>query len=305
MSILVVGDAMFDKHTYGECTRLSPERPVPIIDAPTQSDVFLGAAANVAAQIKAAGINCVFAYKEYADRDNSHELLFSMCYVKGIKTVPLFYPKIQHTVTTKERIWSGDQQICRVDREDKSKPNTNTENKWIEELTKVIIERDIIGVVFSDYDKGTLTDRLIQTISDICKERGIFTILDPKRHSFYGLQNLTLIKPNEKEVKITNLTAQQCSEELGETYLLNTLGADGMMLWRNGKNISTKKSQALPSEVVDVCGCGDTVTAFLAIGLYNNKNIIDSMGDANRAAAVNLSCQGCHVLTKKEIEKYI
>src|SRR5690606_40728829 len=129
---------------------------------------------------------------------------------------------------------------------------------------ETIVNERISVVVFSDYDKGTLTDRLIQTITDFCYESNIQTILDPKRHTFFGLQNLTLVKPNERELKCTLLTQEQCSEEMGKTYLLNTLGKDGMKLYKNQELILSVPTFAEPHAVRDVTGCGDNVSAMIA-----------------------------------------
>src|SRR5262245_62497630 len=55
--VLVVGDAMLDRHLMGEAERLSPEAPVPVVRI-MERRVTPGGAANVAANVTAAGGTC-------------------------------------------------------------------------------------------------------------------------------------------------------------------------------------------------------------------------------------------------------
>ena len=307
--ILVIGDAMLDKHTRGAVNRISPEAPVPVIDAGAKSDFSLGAAANVACQIREAGFQVVFAYKEYEDLDgeNTHETLELQCLERDIRPFPLFFPSVRHPVTTKERIWAESQQICRVDREDKRKPIPEIEEKWIGAVRGLLAlakadGHPFAGVVFSDYDKGTLTDKFIQAIADYCHANDIFTILDPKRYSFFGLQHLTVIKPNDREIALTNMESGDCSQELGNTILLNTRGKNGMTAYQRGAIIGHERAYTLPEDVVDVCGCGDTVTAFMAMGMASKWTLARCMHVASLAAAVNIKHNGCYVLDAEEIQ---
>ena len=52
--LLVVGDAIVDEYLHGDCSRLSPEAPVPVVRV-TSSRRVLGGAANTAANIVSLG----------------------------------------------------------------------------------------------------------------------------------------------------------------------------------------------------------------------------------------------------------
>lgn len=314
--VLVIGDAMLDKHTKGRVARISPEAPVPVINADLEERVALGAAANVAAQMAAAGFDTILAHKHFyvgtndprdqqgwldlLSESHSNELFDKLLYA-GVDAFPLFYTGVDGPVTTKERIWTGQQQICRVDYEDARRPSPEIEEVWIRQLRELIEDKDIGCVIFSDYDKGTLTDRIIQSVTDFVWDNDGITVLDPKRHSYWGLQHLTVIKPNRREVEITHMDPKSISEELQDTYLLNTLSDDGMKLWQNGDHIASERVYSKPSEVVDVCGCGDTTTAFITIGLMKGLTIEQSMRMASFAAAENIKHRGCYVLSEEEI----
>ena len=52
--VLVLGDAMLDEYLLGDCSRISPEAPVPVLRVNTSRRV-LGGAANTAANIASLG----------------------------------------------------------------------------------------------------------------------------------------------------------------------------------------------------------------------------------------------------------
>jgi bifunctional ADP-heptose synthase (sugar kinase/adenylyltransferase) len=52
--VLVLGDAILDEYVSGDCTRISPEAPVPVVRVNAVRPV-LGGAANTAANIAALG----------------------------------------------------------------------------------------------------------------------------------------------------------------------------------------------------------------------------------------------------------
>src|SRR5262249_55999140 len=52
--VLVLGDAILDEYLYGDCSRISPEAPVPVLRV-TGSRQVLGGAANTAANVVSLG----------------------------------------------------------------------------------------------------------------------------------------------------------------------------------------------------------------------------------------------------------
>ena len=300
--ILVLGDAMIDYHLYGSSDRISPEAPVPIVKA-IEEQYSLGAAGNVAAHITSAGYPCVFAYKvnkKPSKSDASHSLLDILLQEANIKPFTLEHPK-RAPITIKRRIWSNSQQICRIDEEDVATPNRNLEYEWVESIYRLINEKQFGAVIISDYNKGTLTDTMIMQIANHCKGLGIPTILDPKRPMFYKIEDLTIVKPNKSELDSTTLSLVQCSRRLKNTYLVNTLGKDGMVVYQNGRELCS--CPTIAKNVYDVTGCGDSCAAVMGIGLYQGLDIEEVMKAANKAASFTIRNLGCYVLTKEEIEE--
>jgi len=300
--ILVLGDAMLDRHWYGRTERISPEAPVPVVDF--DKEIWsLGAAANVAAHITTAGIGCMFAYKESCPGDLVKDTtdwtrFVNMCCEKGILLRPMCTEKAC-PVTLKTRVWSNGQQIVRIDNENRDKFEVN--EGWKTYILSLFRDYDIKIVIFSDYDKGTLSDWLINEISAYCYVQDIPTLLDPKRPTFHKLRNLSIVKPNRREVSATNLTAAECSAELRDTWLVHTLGSEGMAVYKQGS--LEWSCPTVAREVVEVCGCGDTVTALLALSIYRGLNIKQAVLAANKGASFTIRHEGCYIPDRDEIKE--
>src|SRR5215207_1287491 len=58
-TVLCIGDLMLDDFVYGEVSRISPEAPTPVI-AVARSELMIGGAGNVARNLAALGIKCIF-----------------------------------------------------------------------------------------------------------------------------------------------------------------------------------------------------------------------------------------------------
>src|SRR5215468_12583725 len=58
-TVLVVGDLMLDSFVYGDVSRISPEAPAPVI-AVRREEKVIGGAGNVARNLAALGVRCLF-----------------------------------------------------------------------------------------------------------------------------------------------------------------------------------------------------------------------------------------------------
>src|SRR5215813_10441078 len=58
-TVLCIGDLMLDEFVYGEVSRISPEAPTPVI-AVKRAELMIGGAGNVARNLVALGVRCVF-----------------------------------------------------------------------------------------------------------------------------------------------------------------------------------------------------------------------------------------------------
>ena len=300
-NILVIGDAMIDSHIFGEVDRISPEAPVPVV-VEQETSHTLGGAANVAAQLSVAADKVILAYKNIrCSVGGEKETLKKLLDSKNIIGHKLWkdVDKSNPCVPVKQRIWVRNQQICRVDKENTEKPNQHEEHEWIESIWSLIKDEEIDKVIFSDYDKGTLTDNMITYLATKCHMRGIITVLDPKRHTFPTLDFLTIVKPNDKELLSTGMkTATEVSKNMLNTIVVKTSGPNETIIALNGETIDLISPENV--NVVDTCGAGDVHIAVLTLK-FDGKNIKDAVVAANMAAGMSVKHVGCYTLTSEEV----
>src|SRR5258706_10137551 len=114
--VLVVGDVMLDQFIRGGVSRISPEAPVPVVEF--QSESFMpGGAANAARNLAALGVDAeLFAV---VGRDESASRLRELLRDQKIGCDGLL-PHASRATSIKTRIVAQQQQLVRVDRENRS-----------------------------------------------------------------------------------------------------------------------------------------------------------------------------------------
>jgi len=297
-TVLVVGDVMLDQYWYGSSRRISPEAPVPIVHV-RDDEMRAGGASNVALNITALGGKAKLLGMT-GDDDNAKKLeaLLSKQQVECH-----FEKQLDHDTALKLRIIAQHQQMIRLDFEDDfSDINKSILLKRFEALLE---STDI--VIFSDYNKGTLSD--VSAMIQLSKKNSIPCIVDPKGTDFTKYQGATLITPNWVEFETV---AGRCKNEIslldqGEKLrqsldleaLLVTRGEDGMSLIRKNKTLFNLPTYA--REVFDVTGAGDTVIGTLAASLAAGSNMENAVALANMAAGIVVRKLGTATASLAEI----
>jgi rfaE bifunctional protein kinase chain/domain len=276
MNVLVVGDIMLDSYIWGKVDRISPEAPVPVVLVERRED-RLGGAANVALNLKALGANVhILAGIGY----DSHAIILKELLTReAMNCDGLMHTRSKTTVKT--RIIGNAHHLLRLDEEITEQPNAATEIEIIEVFKRLVGAARFDAVIFEDYDKGFLSERIIAELVAMCKSAGIKTAVDPKKRNFRYYRNVTLFKPNLKEIKEglniavsgSNIASlEQADQELRKALqhenTLLTLSENGVYYSSNG---ISGKHEAHFRQIVDVSGAGDTVisvaTLCMAAGL--------------------------------------
>jgi len=268
LRVLIVGDVMLDAYVWGKVERISPEAPVPVVVA-RRREYRLGGAGNVILNIHALGATPVICSVIGADAEGQN--LLGELEKRYLNTDGIIQSKSRIT-TVKERIIAGSQQIVRVDTET-DKTITEEEQTQLIEKVKALIP-DCQVVLFQDYDKGVLCSRVIKEITDFANALGIPTVVDPKKRNFLAYQNVTLFKPNLKELKeglkvdfdeknekeLSTVVAQ-LQQALHTKGVFVTLSERGVYIdyMNQQHHISAHKR-----EIADVSGAGDTVISIAA-----------------------------------------
>ena len=301
--ILVIGDFMVDEYIKGTVERISPEAPVPVVEA--KGVTFRpGGAANVVANIKALGGEAV--PLGVIGKDEAGERLRELLQVLGAETGTLITDTSRPT-TRKTRIIAGSQQLLRVDWESRDYLPKEIEREVISFLLNHYREFD--AVVISDYGKGVVTEELFKHTGKIKREVPIF--LDPKEKNFRIYHEVTAMTPNIKEtfqavgvMPNTDRKTEEAGKRLIEKYKLDyaviTRSEKGLSLvMKDGfKHIPTRAKQ-----VFDVTGAGDTVISAFALSVAAGATPFEAGEIANLAAGIVVGKLGTATATVEEIEE--
>ncbi len=271
--ILVIGDVMIDSYLRGKVNRVSPEAPVPIVSLDIEED-RLGGAANVAVNLIAMGARPIIC--SVVGNDKQGEILKSLLVEAGISDEGLVYSADRKT-TVKTRVIGNNQQLLRIDSE-QTNPISQLEEKDLIELVNNLINSGVDGIVFEDYNKGVLTYTLIQNVISSANEKGIVSAVDPKKENFLAYKNVTLFKPNLKELKeglgldfsFVNSkdkfeqAIEQLEKELNNKISFVTLSEHGVFI-KEGQ--AQEYFAAHLRNIADVSGAGDTVISIATLCL--------------------------------------
>jgi D-beta-D-heptose 7-phosphate kinase/D-beta-D-heptose 1-phosphate adenosyltransferase len=301
-NILVVGDIMLDKYSHGTVNRVSPEAPVPIVDI--QKIIYKpGGASNVAKNLSALGMNVTLL--GITGDDAELKELIKVLRHTSIKFDPVKDLSIRTTL--KSRIIGNDQQLMRLDHEDRNKSNMHSE--LYKKVIKYAKNSDLI--IMSDYDKGSVKP-IASDIISFANKNNIKVIIDPKGTDYSIYESAYMVKPNELEFsmivgKIKNkkdmiAKGKKLKKDLQLDALLLTLGKNGMVLFSKDSVLTFPTSQ---KDVYDVTGAGDTVISVLAAALASNKTLKKSCELANIAAGLSILHLGTVSISKNDINNAI
>ena len=301
-NIVVVGDIMLDKYSHGTVSRVSPEAPVPIVDI--KKTIYKpGGASNVAQNLSALGMNVTLL--GITGDDSELKELIKILRHTDIKFDPVKDLSIRTTL--KSRIIGNDQQLMRLDHEDRNKSNMHSE--LYKRVIKYAKNSDLI--IMSDYDKGSVKP-IASDIISFANKKNIKVIIDPKGTDYSIYENAYMVKPNELEFsiimgKIKNkkdmiAKGKKLKKDLQLDTLLLTLGKNGMVLFSKDSVLTFPTSQ---KDVYDVTGAGDTVISVLAAALASNKTLKKSCELANIAAGLSIQHLGTVSISKSDISNAI
>lgn len=286
MNIMVIGDVMIDSYLFGHVSRISPEAPVPIVAVNKRTN-RLGGAANVAINISAMGARPVLCSVIGQDEK-------ALTFENLLKDNDLFSGGIlrskKRITTTKFRIIGNNTQMLRVDEENTSGLDNEDLTTFKHLIETNLGEQNIDAIIFQDYDKGVISPQLIDHVAKLASERNIPITVDPKKKNFSNYRNLTLFKPNLKELQeglgidFDKADKTKLSEAVRQIHKIHNIDLVLVTLSEQGVLISRRLDEDRFNEhhipahlrsIADVSGAGDTVisvaTLCLAAGLPDSE----------------------------------
>ena len=303
--ILIVGDAIIDTYLWGEIHRMSPEAPVPVVDvAVNQNDSRLGGAANVALNLKELGAESILC--TVIGNDNRGIIFEQLMQEQGLSLEGMLISNGRKT-TTKTRVIADNKHQLRIDEED-TYP-IKVENQFYNLIEK--LTHNIDAIILQDYNKGVLTETIIEKIISLANSKNIPTVVDPKKQNFLSYKQCTLFKTNLKEINEglnTNPDINNFSEiEETTSKLRNIISAKAILLTLSNKGIflntksGSKIKESTTSNVIDVSGAGDTVVSVAAMCLACNIDFEELAILSNIAGGIVCEKVGVVPITNKEL----
>lgn len=298
--VLVAGDFMLDRYTFGKSTRISPEAPVPVVTVDREEE-RAGGAGNVALNLISLGMKAQVLGR--VGDDAAARALLSSLADEGVDTSWLI-SEAGYTTPQKVRLIASNQQVARIDYEKITPLGASYEDELIAQIPEML--QNVSCVAISDYGKGFLTVRLLRALIDQARRNNIPVIADPKGKDFTKYSRATCLKPNLSEARAA-MPLCDTLRDAAQQILQNTQ-VDVLMVTKSEEGISLfypdGKEDLFPveaKEVKDVTGAGDTVLAMLAAAYSNDIPIREGAQLANIAAQVAVQRIGCARVSLSEV----
>jgi D-beta-D-heptose 7-phosphate kinase / D-beta-D-heptose 1-phosphate adenosyltransferase len=308
--ILVIGDLLLDIYLTGRSTRLCPEAPVPVVDIQERT-AHPGGAANTVCNLKALGASVIFCSAIGCDPEGDEAI--RLLQELQIPCGSIARDSGRQTIT-KSRVVSGSQVITRIDR-GSNEPVSEETTRWLSaEIERAYPFCD--GIVISDYNKGLITDALLDTLISLQARDPKFVAVDSKRLTFFRRLRPTQVKPNyEEAVSLVGLTSRStervhqvlhCSkllyEKLAADLVTVTLDSEGCVIIEKGRPAEITKAPKVIAP--HVAGAGDTwLSGFVLAYLSTQSNRISArIGSA--AANIAIRKEGTSACSQAELKSY-
>jgi D-glycero-beta-D-manno-heptose-7-phosphate kinase len=273
--IIIIGDVMVDTYLNGTVNRISPEAPVPVVKFVSRES-RLGGAANVALNIKALGAEPIIISVIGSDAEGDEFL--KILKENSLSDTGIVRSK-HHQTTVKTRVIGNNQQLLRIDQEEVAPIQADLAKQLVSLVQELCKTHQADAIIFQDYNKGVLVPQLIREVIAFANQNSITTTVDPKRENFFEYKDVTLFKPNLKELKEgthTDFSARDkeamlkavdlLHQQLNPKHTLVTLSEQGVFI--NDKT----ENHFIPAHyriIADVSGAGDTVISVATLCLVS------------------------------------
>ena len=307
LKVGVIGDVMLDTYMWGKVDRISPEAPVPVVSL-DHKEYRIGGAGNVALNCQSLGAQVSVLSVTGADTEGVilKELL------EGSNIDSTYLIKSADRITTnKTRIISRNQQMMRLDAEVTNDLDSKEESAILKKVKDYITSVDPDIIIFEDYNKGVLTEKVIQQVIGLCKQAGVITAVDPKRKNFFSFKQANIFKPNLKEIKeALNLLVEEINQPVLQKIhaeLQNILHHNVSFITLSEKGVfyqADTDAKLIPSHirnVADVSGAGDTVIAVASLVYAKTKNARLMAEIANIAGGLVCEEVGTVAISKEKL----
>ena len=309
-NVLVLGDLILDRYTWGDAERVSQEAPVILLRA-DKREARLGGAANVCHMLR--GLEARTTCAGVVGNDVDGRAMRRMLRELDIDDSLVLFDEDRPT-TVKERFIGRAQgrhphQMLRVDSEVRDPLGAELQHELTDRLLAALDTFDV--VLISDYDKGVCSPRLLRTVIDAAREAGKPVVVDPIRGRDYSrYRGATTMTPNRLEASLASgieietaddarRAAWKLCRELKLDFGIVTLDRDGMALVDPEGRGEVHPTRA--RAVYDITGAGDMVMAMIGLCLGAGIAPECAVRLANVAGGLEVEKVGCTPISRAEI----
>jgi len=286
MRILVVGDGMWDRYTFGKNTRMSPEdSSVPILDVHSV-DYRFGGAFNVACNLKSIYPTAMVTVCSPMSDYTANKLKEKNITTIGSFPVQLYAPSQDEIIKHRVLNIENGKQIIRID-------NRKTFDRdcildFQTRLKNSKLNYDI--VVVSDYNKGFVDYRVV----DVLREFDGPVFIDSKKPDLDFWKDITncFIKINWLEYT--------SAEHSNRVRNLVVTRSDQPVQLRHFNQLE-RQFDVEPVDNPDIVGAGDVFLAGMVVNYWQTKDISKAIRFAIKASAKSVLKQGTCEVFEDEI----
>lgn len=297
--LIVLGDTIVDQYAACEAIGMSAEAPVVVVRELARRN-FIGAAAVVAAHIRALGARCDLV--SVVGNDSTADLVQEELRAQEIGDALTRDPS--RPTTFKKRYVVENQKLFRVSRLEQHNLDAAIEEQVIAKLEALAPRAQ--GIVVSDFVYGVVTPRVLDTVQRLAKQHHLLLFGDLQCSSQVGsitrFRNFSLLCPNERELRLAmqdkdsglESLSQQLLEQSQCERLLVKLAGEGFIAYDRtpeGRMVS-QPFPALSVNPLDVAGAGDSVLAVMATGLASRQAMMATAALACCMASLAVETMG-------------
>lgn len=297
--VLVLGDIILDRYIKYKYKKQCPDQ----IDVPayyqTDSQTFVGGAANVALNLAELLDGEGMVYLCGSVNDEGRRLIKSNSQYKV--NINDSYP--EETIE-KVRIFIGSMMMMRLD--NLLKYSKTNQDFFYEDVVSFLSRKKVDAIIVSDYGAGFFSEK----IAKVLHESGIPVFMDTKEKDLRKLYNPYVLKLNNIEYSEIGMIENRFPESYCQNCVV-TDGANGASFVRiredDGKKYIVDKIhfplEKKDRKIIDTSGCGDTFLAGLVYKWFQTNDVCSSIDYANRCASSIVEELGTSCVKKEKIEE--
>ena len=306
LTALIIGDVMIDAYCWGKVDRISPEAPVPVVSVERKEN-RMGGAANVALNVQSLGAKPILC-AVIGDDDNG-KLFHQLMLDQNMETSGLVSSS-ERITTVKTRVLGHQQQMLRIDEEITTSISSSDVDRMVSNIQSILSDSKVDVIIFEDYDKGVITPELIEKVVTIAKAQNIPVTVDPKKDNFLDYHNVSMFKPNLKELReglkvdIPNKSKAELDEAVQALKDKMNIESALITLSENGVYFNKSESDIIPAhirKISDVSGAGDTVISVASLCLAQGLELSQAAHLANLAGGLVCEKVGVVPIDKEQL----